>query len=89
MTHLMPPDVAGQTGLMFSNLRAIIESAGGSCAGIFKVTIWIATPEARAAINQEWVKLFPEPQSRPARHILNYSLPGGMLVQCEALAVVC
>ena len=82
----MPADVAGQTRLMFENLRSVVEAAGASCDSILKLTIWIAQPEARAAINVEWLRLFPDAHSRPARHILNYALPGGMLVQCEALA---
>lgn len=86
-TRVMPPDVAGQTTLMFANLRAIIEAAGADCGAILKLTIWIADPAAREAINVEWLKLFPDPHSRPARHILSYQLPAGMLVQCEALAV--
>lgn len=86
-TRVMPDDVAGQTALMFANLRAIIEAAGASCDHILKLTIWIADPSAREAINVEWLKLFPDEHSRPARHILSYELPAGMLVQCEALAV--
>lgn len=86
-TRVMPDDVAGQTALMFANLRAIIEAAGASCDDILKLTIWIADPAAREAINVEWLKLFPDEHSRPARHILNYELPAGMRVQCEALAV--
>lgn len=86
-TRVMPDDVAGQTALMFANLRAIIEAAGASCDDILKLTIWIADPAAREAINVEWLKVFPDEHSRPARHILSYELPAGMLVQCEALAV--
>jgi 2-iminobutanoate/2-iminopropanoate deaminase len=76
-----------QVRQMFSNLRLIIKLAGGDLGTILKVTVWIAVPEARAAINGPWSILFPDPQSRPARHVLNQALPGGMLVQCDALAV--
>ena len=75
-----------QVRQMFSNLRLVIEQAGGGVGTILKVTVWIAVPEARAAINGPWLALFPDPQSRPARHVLNHALPGGMLVQCDALA---
>ncbi|HEY0107089.1 MAG TPA: RidA family protein [Rhizomicrobium sp.] len=84
---VMPPDVADQVRHMFSNLQAIVEAAGADCASILKLTIWIKTQEARPLINEEWVKMFPDPHARPARHILNYELGGAMLVQCEALAV--
>lgn len=82
----MPPDLETQTRLMFENLRRVVEAGGASCDSILKLTIWIAVPEARAAINVAWLRMFPDAHARPARHILNYALPGGMLVQCEALA---
>lgn len=73
---------------MFANLRLMVERAGGSVGTILKVTIWIGKPEARAAVNGPWSQMFPDPQSRPARHLIDRALPGGMLVQCEALAIV-
>lgn len=88
VTGEMPDDLAEQVRLMFDNVRAVIEAGGGGCDAIVKMTMWIAVPEARAAINVEWVKMFPDPAARPARHTLNYALPGGMLVQCDALAFV-
>lgn len=87
-TGEMPAPVEAQAKLMFSNLRRTVEAAGATVENILKVTVWIATPEARAAINQPWIELFPDPESRPARHILMHDLPGGMLVQCEALAIL-
>jgi len=86
--HLLPTDLADQVRQMFLNLRAIVTAAGASCEAVLKLTIWVKATEARPLINEEWIKMFPNPQSRPARHILNYDLPGGMLVQCEALAIV-
>lgn len=87
-TGVMPADVGEQASLMFDNLRRAVEAAGASVDNILKITIWIATPDARMALNPPWLALFPDPASRPARHILSYDLPGGMLVQCDALAVV-
>jgi 2-iminobutanoate/2-iminopropanoate deaminase len=86
-TGMMPEDLPGQVDLMFANLRTIVEAAGASCEQILKLTIWIASGAARAAINEGWLAMFPDEHSRPARHILLYELGGGMLVQCEALAV--
>lgn len=84
----MPVNLVEQTALMFANVRAIVEAGGARVDQIVKMTVWIATPDARASINAEWVKLFPDPASRPARHILSCDLPGGMLVQCDALAFI-
>jgi 2-iminobutanoate/2-iminopropanoate deaminase len=86
-TNHLPEDLQGQVRLMFTNLRSIVTAAGASCETILKLTVWVRTADARPLINAEWIKMFPDPGSRPARHILNYDLPGGMLVQCEALAI--
>jgi enamine deaminase RidA (YjgF/YER057c/UK114 family) len=40
------------------------------------------------AINIAWLEMFPEEDSRPARHVQQRSLPGGLLVQIDALAYV-
>jgi enamine deaminase RidA (YjgF/YER057c/UK114 family) len=83
----LPGELADQVRFMFANLASIVVAGGASAETILKVTIWIKVPEARAAINSEWIKMFPDAKSRPARHVLSYDLPGGMLVQCEALAI--
>ncbi|MEA3181164.1 MAG: 2-iminobutanoate/2-iminopropanoate deaminase [Gammaproteobacteria bacterium] len=87
MTGKMPTDLAEQVRLMFENLLVILQAAGATRDGILKLTIWIRNNDARAAINREWLAMFPDEHSRPARHIMLYELGGGMLVQCEALAV--
>jgi 2-iminobutanoate/2-iminopropanoate deaminase len=87
MTGKMPTDLSEQVRLMFENLLVILQAAGATREGILKLTIWIRNNDARAAINREWLAMFPDEHSRPARHIMLYELGGGMLVQCEALAV--
>ena len=50
--------------------------------------VWGKITEARAAVNWEWLKAFPDESSRPARHtVQNDHLPAKMLVQCDAIAV--
>jgi len=88
-TGTLPDDVEEQTRLMFANLAALMAAAGTSLHGILRMTFYVKAPEARAAINSEWLKAFPDPASRPARHTLAYEhLPANMKVQCDALAVV-
>jgi 4-hydroxy-4-methyl-2-oxoglutarate aldolase len=87
-TGQMPENAVHQAQLMFANLRSIVEAAGAAMEDIVKLTIWVADADARRAINDPWTALFPDSESRPARHILNYQLPAGMRVQCEALAIV-
>jgi enamine deaminase RidA (YjgF/YER057c/UK114 family) len=88
-TGKLPEDVAEQARLMFRNLTRILKAAGGDLTDIARMTVYVKVPEARAAVNVEWLKAFPDPASRPARHTLqNGGLPGHMLVQCDATAWV-
>ena len=43
----------------------------------------------RAPVNAEWLKMFPDAHSRPARHALPMdNMEGGALVQCDFTAVI-
>lgn len=82
-------DAQDQTKRMFANLQSILEAGGAGFEAVVRMTIYVKTPEARQAINAEWLKAFPDATSRPARHTLTYDyLPGPMVVQCDALAYV-
>lgn len=73
---------------MFELMKTIAETAGATVEDIIKVTIYLRKGLDRGAINDEWVKYFPNPESRPVRHVLIYdNLPAGMLVQCEFMAI--
>jgi 2-iminobutanoate/2-iminopropanoate deaminase len=85
---VLPSNLGTQIDNMFDNLVAIVVKSGGSADTILKVTIFVKSAELRAAINPAWLRHFPDPESRPARHVQEVPhLGGGMLVQCEALAV--
>ena len=85
----IPDDVEEQVRLMFDNLARVLEAGGGGLADVARMTLYVKVPEARAAVNAEWIKAFPDPKSRPARHTLqNDGLPANMLVQCDATAWV-
>ena len=42
----------------------------------------------RAALNEEWVKMFPDEASRPARHTLSLSADSAHHVTCDFMAVI-
>ncbi|MDP3173423.1 MAG: RidA family protein [Phenylobacterium sp.] len=87
-TGLMPDDVSEQTRLAFINMRAILAAGGADLEDIVKIEFYAKdVPAAREAINREWIVAFPDPESRPARHIFAYELPGSMLMQCDVFAV--
>lgn len=78
-----------QVRLMFENLGRILQEAGGSFADVAKVTVFVKDPNARLLVNEHWIRVFPDANSRPARHTLQYEhLPAGMFVQCDATAWV-
>ena len=86
-TGTLPDGVEDQARLMFANLAGIMVAAGGTMGSIARMTVYVKVPEARAAVNAEWLKAFPDPGDRPARHTLvNETLPANMLVQCDATA---
>ncbi len=88
-TGKIPDDITEQVRIMFANLQRIMVAAGGGFRDIVKMTVYVKVPEARAAVNAEWTKAFPDPGSRPARHTLvNDNLAANMLVQCDATAYI-
>ena len=74
---------------MFANLRSDIEAAGGTVDDIIKVTFWVKDPVTqRAALNAEWVRMFPDAASRPARHTLALPPDSRAMVQADFTAVL-
>jgi len=82
-------DLKRQCALMFQHLRSIIEAAGGTVDDIVKLNVWMTDRAQRQAVNHEWLKMFPDPQTRPARQTMQGALlTEGVLVQCDFLAVL-
>jgi 2-iminobutanoate/2-iminopropanoate deaminase len=77
-----------QAALTFRHLRKVLTAGGAGPEDVVRMTFYVKVPAAREAINAEWVQMFPDPQSRPARHIVNYETPGNSLLQCDAVAVL-
>lgn len=88
-TGKIPDDIDSQCALVFAHMRRIIEAAGGTTDDILKLTVWLKDSAHRANVNQEWLRMFPDSDSRPARHtFVNQELAGNALLQCEFFAVV-
>ena len=87
-TGATPPDLAGQVSNVFKQIRLCITAAGGTPDDIIKVEFWMKQPSTgRAALNEEWVKMFPDAASRPARHTMALGAESNALVTCEFVAV--
>ena len=87
-TDQLPADGAQQARFAFQNMKALLAAGGATLDHLARMTVFIKDESIRAAINEEWVKCFPDPHDRPARHTLIYDLRGGMLLQLEIIAVL-
>jgi 2-iminobutanoate/2-iminopropanoate deaminase len=87
-TNTIPDDADRQIVLAFENMRRIMELAGGSTDDIAKVVVNLKDLALREIVNREWVKMFPDPESRPARHAVRADIPGNMVIQMEMTAVI-
>ena len=73
---------------MFRHLRTVVEASGATMDDVIKVTVWLKDRADRDAVNREWVDMFPDPRHRPARQAHGADLDGGVLVQCDFIAIV-
>lgn len=87
-TGKMPDTLPDQCANMFAHMKATVEAAGGSTDDIIKMTVWLKDRSQREPVNVEWLKMFPDAHSRPARHALQADMEGGALVQCDFTAVI-
>ena len=88
-TRELPASLEEQVANVFAYIRHDIEAAGGSVDDIIKITFWVKDPVSqRAALNTEWVKMFPDPEARPARHTLPLPSDSRALVQADFTAVL-
>ena len=87
VTEIFPLTVEQQCAFMFMHVRRTVEAGGARVEDIIKVTFWMKELQ-RKPVNDEWVKMFPDPASRPARQIMEVPMEMGVLVQCDFMAVI-
>ena len=88
VTDAVPADPAEQARLLFDNVAAFMRAAGGTPDNIGHVTVLLADPAYRAAFEHGWLTAFPADNSRPARHVQEGPLRGGVCFQVELIAVL-
>ena len=82
-------DFDAQVVLMFENVRRVVQAAGGTTDDIIKLTVWMKSGRDKKTLNAEWLAMFPDENSRPARHTFVYDdLPLDYAIQCEIMAVI-
>ena len=83
-----PADLGEEVVQMFNNLEAVLTAGGASLDDVIRLTVAaVDRAGCRKALNACWEARFPDPASRPARHLTEAALPGGMRVQCEVVAI--
>ena len=87
-TRELPADLDGQIANIFAHVRALMEAAGGTPDDIVKMTFWLADYRDREALNREWLNMFPDAASRPARHVVKAELDDGVLAQADLIAIL-
>ncbi len=88
-TRTLPPTLEQQVANVFAAIRSDVEAAGGSVDDILKITFWVKDPVTqRAALNDEWVRMFPDAASHPARHTLTPPPESKALAQADLTAVL-
>jgi 2-iminobutanoate/2-iminopropanoate deaminase len=88
-THQVVDDPEQQVRLVFANLRELVQEAGATTDDIIKLAFSVKDMKIREAINKEWIAMFPDAESRPARHVVQFDyLPGKAVLGCEAYIVI-
>jgi 2-iminobutanoate/2-iminopropanoate deaminase len=88
-TRELPPTLEAQVANVFGYIRAAIAAAGGTPENIVKIDFFVKDPATqREALNAEWVRMFPDPNSRPARHTQPLPADSRAQVQASFVAVL-
>lgn len=81
------PDPQKQVEQAFLNMKEIVEAAGGSTDGIGKIIFYLQDMKFRDFVNVEWLKMFPNDNNRPARHVIKAEhLTGNTVIQMDVIA---
>lgn len=84
----MPASLNQQVTNVFSHIRSVLAAADGSPDHVLKLTVYLTDYRDRQALNQEWEKMFPDPQKQPARQVVAATLDQGALIHADLLAVI-
>lgn len=80
-------DVKDQTRQVFQNLEAVLAAAGAAFETVVKTTVYIASMDDFAAVNEVYGEFFSA--HKPARSCVEVSrLPKDALVEIEVVALV-
>ena len=85
--QLVEGDVRAQTERVFANLRAVLDAAGTSFDRVVKASVFLASMDDFAAMNEVYAKTFGD--HRPARSTVAVkTLPKNGLVEIDLVALI-
>jgi 2-iminobutanoate/2-iminopropanoate deaminase len=77
--------IAAQARRCFQNLLTAVEAAGAGEADVVKVNVYLTGVTDFAAMNEAYATVFSSPY--PARTTVYVTLPPGMLIEADAVAL--
>jgi enamine deaminase RidA (YjgF/YER057c/UK114 family) len=83
-----PESFDEQCAVVFSNMRLILAAAGGTPEDVVTVSFYMRELSGRQTMNNFWLEMFPDENSRPARHTQQDDLMPPRLISAQFLAVV-
>jgi 2-iminobutanoate/2-iminopropanoate deaminase len=85
--NIVPGDVKAQTARVMENLQAVLKAAGTSYSKVVKTTVFLATMDDFAAMNEVYAHAFGD--HKPARSTVAVkTLPKNALVEIDIVALV-
>ena len=88
VTDAYSKDKVKQVSLVFEYIEKIVTEAGGNVQDIIKMDLYFRDKSDRSIVNPEWVKMYPDPNKRPARHAQIAELPKDCCLQVTITAVI-
>jgi 2-iminobutanoate/2-iminopropanoate deaminase len=84
---MLEDDVVIQTKQVLQNLQAVLEEAGASMQSVIKTTIFLASMDDFATVNEIYAEAFGS--HKPARSTVAVkTLPKNALVEIDAIALI-
>ena len=72
---------------LFLHIGNMLTEAGATFDDVAKITFFVSDIRHREAINEPWLKRFPDAASRPSRHTMGVT-GGGPAISCEFSAYI-
>lgn len=88
VTGAVQGDIREQTARTLERLKDLMERAGGSLDNVGRAVGFCTSVEDRNAVDEVWMKVFPNEQDKPAFKVLLAELPPGHLIRIDAVALL-